>query len=69
MDNNNNTFYQDYEDKLALLIYEKSNGEIPKKVCYTLAKNAIKRRKYDISQGINKDLSEYANAYVWAYFQ
>lgn len=24
MDNNNNTFYQDYENKLALLIYEKS---------------------------------------------
>lgn len=67
--NNSSIFYEDYENKLALLIYEKSNGEIPENVCSNLAKNAISRMKYDASQGVSKDIKEYANAYVWAYFQ
>ncbi len=67
--NNSNSFYEDYENKLALLIYEKSNGEISEKVCSNLAKNAISRMKYDICQGVFKDIGEYADAYVWAYFQ
>lgn len=67
--NNSSNFYEDFENKLALLIYEKSNGEIPKNVCSNLAKNATSRMKYDISQGVTKDISEYAVASVWAYFQ
>ena len=67
--NNSNSFYEDYKNKLTLLIYEKSSGEIPEGMCYKLAKSAINRVKYDISQGIFKDIEEYADAYVWAYFQ
>ncbi len=67
--NNSNNFYGDYENKLALLILKKSNGEIPEEICSNLAKNAISRMKYDVSQGVTKDIEEYADAYVWAYFQ
>ena len=67
--NNSNSFYEDYENKLSLLIYEKSNGEIPKHICSNLAKNATSRMKYDMAQGVTKDISEYAGASIWAYFQ
>lgn len=59
----------DCQEHLATLIYEKSNKEIPKEICSNLAKNAISRMKYDASQGVTKDIAEYADAYVWAYFQ
>ncbi len=67
--NDENNFYENYEKDLTLLIYEKSNGEIPKHICSNLAKNAASRMKYDMAQGVTKDISEYAGASIWAYFQ
>lgn len=66
---NNIDFYKDYQEHLATLIYENSNGEISKEICANLAKNAVSRMKHDILQGIHKDIKEYADACVWAYFQ
>lgn len=54
---------------MTLLIFEKSNGEISKKICSSLAKNAISKMNYDIAKGVTNDIYEYVDAYVWAYFQ
>lgn len=64
-----NVFYDEYEKSLALMIYEKSKGEIPLEMSKNLAKNAVRRRRYDVSRGKTKSMEEYAEDCIWAYFQ
>lgn len=65
----NNAFYEKYEKSLAVMIFERAKGQIPKSVCKSLAKTAIGRIKYDKAKGQDISMEEYADAYIWAYTQ
>lgn len=58
-----------YEKDLIELIYNKSNGEIPEIFCKRLAKRIIRRKMFDDLMGKNKNIEEYVEDYIWAYFQ
>lgn len=61
--------YEECEKSLAVMIFERSKGEIPEFMCERIAKTATKRIRYDESKGDKKSMEEYADDYIWAYFQ
>lgn len=67
--NNTDDFYQDYEERLARLISQESNGKIPDAMCKRLAHNGAKRKMYDDANGNQKLMMQYADALIWAYYQ
>lgn len=64
-------YYDNYQENLSILIFEKSNREIPKQECDKLAKNATNRKRYldSKNKGNLITMDDYAGAEVWAYFQ
>lgn len=64
----NNFSYEEFVKSLAVMIFEKANGEISESICQTMAENTASRIKTGNSVE-NKSVEEYAEDCIWAYFQ
>lgn len=69
MNKNNQDFYQAYEERLAFLIEQESNGEIPDDMCARLAHMGANKKKYHDSKGISKSIDSYVTSLIEAYFE
>lgn len=65
----NAEYYENYKKQLSEMIFKKSNGQIPKRVCDRLAGNRTTHKKHTDSQGEKeKSMEELAFDCISAYF-
>lgn len=61
--------YNDYKKRLSEVIFERSEGKIPKDACNDLARMGINRKEYDDSRDVQRSIEDRADDLILAYSQ